>query len=88
MTPPLSLVSLHSHFHVKPNRWVVLCWGWGFDNVNIIAANTTTIASNISTHGTNIAAMATDISIMGANMTIIATTDLNKVSGMNITVCQ
>ena len=23
---------LHSHFHVKPNRCVVLCWGWGFDN--------------------------------------------------------
>ena len=22
---------LHSHFHVKPNRCVVLCWGWGFD---------------------------------------------------------
>ena len=24
---------LHSHFHVKPNRCVVLCWGWGFDNM-------------------------------------------------------
>ena len=24
---------LHSHFHVKPNRCVVLCWGWGFDNI-------------------------------------------------------
>ena len=23
---------VHSHFHVKPNRCVVLCWGWGFDN--------------------------------------------------------
>ena len=23
---------LHSNFHVKPNRCVVLCWGWGFDN--------------------------------------------------------
>ena len=23
---------LHSHFHVKPNRCFVLCWGWGFDN--------------------------------------------------------
>ena len=23
---------LHSHFRVKPNRCVVLCWGWGFDN--------------------------------------------------------
>ena len=22
---------LHSHFRVKPNRCVVLCWGWGFD---------------------------------------------------------
>ena len=22
---------LHSHFHVTPNRCVVLCWGWGFD---------------------------------------------------------
>ena len=26
---------LHSHFHVKPNRCVVLCWGWGFDNTYI-----------------------------------------------------
>ena len=25
---------LQSHFHVKPNRCVVLCWGWGFDNIN------------------------------------------------------
>ena len=24
---------LHSHFRVKPNRCVVLCWGWGFDNI-------------------------------------------------------
>ena len=24
---------VHSHFHVKPNRCVVLCWGWGFDNL-------------------------------------------------------
>ena len=24
---------LQSHFHVKPNRCVVLCWGWGFDNI-------------------------------------------------------
>ena len=24
---------LHSHFHVKPNRCVLLCWGWGFDNI-------------------------------------------------------
>ena len=23
---------VHSHFRVKPNRCVVLCWGWGFDN--------------------------------------------------------
>ena len=23
---------LHSHFRVTPNRCVVLCWGWGFDN--------------------------------------------------------
>ena len=23
---------LQSHFRVKPNRCVVLCWGWGFDN--------------------------------------------------------
>ena len=23
---------MHSHFRVKPNRCVVLCWGWGFDN--------------------------------------------------------
>ena len=23
---------LHSHFRVKPNRCVVLCLGWGFDN--------------------------------------------------------
>ena len=27
---------LLSHFHVKPNRCVVLCWGWGFDNWPII----------------------------------------------------
>ena len=26
---------LHSHFHVKPNRCVVLCLGWGFDNFNL-----------------------------------------------------
>ena len=26
-------VGLHSHFRVKPNRCVVLCWGWGFDNI-------------------------------------------------------
>ena len=26
---------LQSHFHVKPNRCVVLCWGWGFDNLII-----------------------------------------------------
>ena len=25
---------LHSHFRVKPNRCVVLCWGWGFDNLS------------------------------------------------------
>ena len=25
---------LQSHFSVKPNRCVVLCWGWGFDNNN------------------------------------------------------
>ena len=25
---------LQSHFHVKPNRCVVLCWGWGFDNIH------------------------------------------------------
>ena len=21
---------MHSHFHVKPNRCVVFCWGWGW----------------------------------------------------------
>ena len=26
---------VHSHFHVKPNRCVVLCWGWGFDNLKL-----------------------------------------------------
>ena len=25
---------LQSHFRVKPNRCVVLCWGWGFDNTH------------------------------------------------------
>ena len=25
---------LHNHFHVKPNRCVVLCWDWGFDNIS------------------------------------------------------
>ena len=24
---------LQSHFRVKPNRCVVLCWGWGFDKI-------------------------------------------------------
>ena len=24
---------LQSHLRVKPNRCVVLCWGWGFDNL-------------------------------------------------------
>ena len=24
---------LHSHFRGQPNRCVVLCWGWGFDNI-------------------------------------------------------
>ena len=24
---------LHSNFHVKPNCYVELCWGWGFDNI-------------------------------------------------------
>ena len=27
---------LHNHFHVKSNRCVVLCWGWGFDNVDFL----------------------------------------------------
>ena len=26
---------VHSHFRVKPNRCVVLCWGWGFDNIQL-----------------------------------------------------
>ena len=27
---------VHSHFRVKPNRCVVLCWGWGFDNLEAV----------------------------------------------------
>ena len=53
---------LQSHFHVKPNRCVVLCWGWGFDNMadsikpqqkcefsnNVIAAITYTATQSYS----------------------------------------
>ena len=27
---------MQSHFRVKPNRCVVLCWGWGFDNIVLV----------------------------------------------------
>ena len=49
---------LQSHFRVKPNRCVVLCWGWGFDNMkgynlnnhdkNLTATKTTTTTKTIS----------------------------------------
>ena len=38
---------VHSHFRVKPNRCVVLCWGWGFDNFGL-SVNTAVVAMPFS----------------------------------------
>ena len=43
---------LHSHFHVKPNRCVVLCWGWGFDNIMSQIFSIKPIKLNLSTDST------------------------------------
>ena len=37
---------LHSHFRVKPNRCVVLCWGWGFDNDELELKDLVGVVSN------------------------------------------
>ena len=39
---------LHSNFHVKPNRCVVLCWGWGFDNKSWFVATLQSLIQKIS----------------------------------------
>ena len=57
---------MHNHFHVKPNRCVVLCWGWGFDkNMKILKRPRRTFTVN----GINIE----DIQKSGSKKSIVKT---------------